>query len=161
MNEFMANVQQLLDYLEANANKLSQETQRELAQFLQEAFQFIEMQQQGDVDSLPPTPPKKPKEDENFSAAFPSSNVEGFAYDDKNEKLLVRFFGKWPNWEGPIYSYDGVPPYIFEMIQRGLIPAKTNGENKWGKWWEGKVPSVGASVNNLLKNGPFPYQRLT
>jgi hypothetical protein len=91
---------------------------------------------------------------------MPSSNVEGFAYDDKNNRLLVRFLGEHPNRNGPIYAYTGVPPVMFDLLRKGAVPARTDGKNKWGKWWRGKTPSLGASVYTLLRQGGFPYQKL-
>jgi hypothetical protein len=93
--------------------------------------------------------------------SMPSSNVSRFAYDDKNQKLYVQFLGKYPNRNGPVYSYDGIPSTLFRLFQMGAIPARTDGRNRWGKWWKGKNPSMGASVYTLLKLGAFPYQRVS
>lgn len=92
---------------------------------------------------------------------MPSSNVEGFAYDDKSGKLFVRFLGEHPNRNGPIYAYSGVPKQIFDLFQKGAVPARTDGKNKWGKWWKGKVPSLGASLYTLIKTQNYPYQRMS
>ena len=62
---------------------------------------------------------------------------------------------------GPIYGYDGVPKVIYDLFQSGSIPARTNGQNRWGKWWKGKVPSLGASLYTLISQGQYPYQRLS
>ena len=86
-------------------------------------------------------------------APLNSSNVYGFQYDPRNSKLMVRFQG------GGVYRYDGVPPSIFKIFQAGAIPAKTNGENKFGKWWVGKKPSLGATFFNIIRD-LFPYQRV-
>lgn len=92
---------------------------------------------------------------------MPSSNVAGSQYDPESGRMFVQFLGKHPNRQGQVYSYDGVPPVVAELIQSGAIPARTDGQNKWGKWWKGKVPSAGASVFTLLKQTGLPYQRLT
>jgi len=97
----------------------------------------------------------------DLTPAMPSSNVEGFAYDDKTGRMLVRFLGKHPDREGPIYAYSGIPKNIFDIFQKGGIPAKTNGRNKWGSWWQGKYPSIGAAMYHLIRAGGYPYQRLT
>mgnify|MGYP001558330300 CR=1 FL=1 len=97
----------------------------------------------------------------NLTPAMPSSNVEGFAYDDKTGRLLVRFLGKHPIRNGPIYGYEGVPKNIFEIFRKGAIPAKTNGINKWGSWWQGKYPSIGAAMYHVIRGGAYPYQRLS
>lgn len=96
-----------------------------------------------------------------LTQAMPSSNVEGFAYEPNSQRLFVRFLGKYPDRNGPVYSYDDVPPVIFDLFQKGAIPARTNGKNKWGEWWEGKVPSIGASLYTLLKLGGYNYNRMT
>lgn len=88
---------------------------------------------------------------------FPSSNVAGMKYDPKTGKLLVKFHGE--NKE-PVYQYDGVPPQIFKLLQHGNAFAQTKGKNRFGEWWPMKNPSIGASVNQYLKAGGFPYQRL-
>lgn len=113
-------------------------------------------EQQEPVESMPPSTPQEP----DLEEGGPSSNIESFGYDDKTGRLLVRFLGKHPNREGPIYAYGGVPKQIFDLFQRGAIPARTDGRNKWGRWWKGKVPSLGASMYTLIKGGNYPYQRL-
>ncbi len=87
-------------------------------------------------------------------APINSSNIYGFKYDPKNRRLLVRF------QSGSVYGYDGVPNGIFKVFQQGAVPAKTNGQNKFGRWWQGKIPSLGAAFYNLIRQGNYPYQRL-
>jgi hypothetical protein len=72
-------------------------------------------------------------------APINSSNIYGFNYDPKTGRLLVRF------QEGGIYQYEGVSPFIYRIFQNGAVPAKTSGKNKYGQWWEGKNPSLGAA----------------
>jgi hypothetical protein len=105
--------------------------------------------------------PSIPEKQPELQQAMPSSNIDAFAYDDKNGKMLVRFLGKYPNRQGPIYSYEGIPKVIFDLFRKGAIPARTDGKNKWGSWWKGKVPSIGASMYSLIKNGAYPYQKLS
>lgn len=107
----------------------------------------------------PPTIPNRPEE--NLTQAMPSSNINAFAYDPESESLRVQFLGQHPNANGPIYEYGGVPKQIFDLFRKGAVPARTDGKNKWGKWWKGKVPSMGASLYTLLKTAGYPYQRLT
>jgi hypothetical protein len=102
------------------------------------------------------TPIKQPE----LQQAMPSSNVNAFSYDEDTGNLLVQFLGKYPNRQGSLYSYSGVPKVIFDLFSKGAIPARTEGKNAWGKWWRGKVPSIGASLYTLLKNSSYPYQRL-
>ena len=101
------------------------------------------------------TPPEPP-----ITQAMPSSNVEGFSYDDKNNRLFVRFLDDYPNRNGPVYAYENVPPVIFNLFRHGSIPARTNGKNRWGSWWKGKVPSIGASLYSLIKTQGYDYRRV-
>lgn len=88
---------------------------------------------------------------------LPSSNVAGMKYDPRSGKLLVKFHGV--NKE-PVYQYEGVPPQIFQILQHGNAFAQTKGKNRWGEWWPMKNPSIGAALNQYLKAGGYPYQRL-
>ncbi len=83
-----------------------------------------------------------------------SSNIYGFRYDPKSGKLLVRFNS------GSVYGYDGVPQGVFKVFAQGAVPAKTSGQNSFGKWWRGKLPSAGASFYEMIRKGGFPYQRI-
>jgi len=89
---------------------------------------------------------------------FPSSNVEAMKYNPKTGKLLVKFHGENG---GPVYQYQGVPPQIFKLLEHGDAFAKTKGKNRWGEWWPTKNPSIGAALNQFIKKGGYPYQRLS
>jgi hypothetical protein len=83
-----------------------------------------------------------------------SSNVRGMKYNPKTGELHVAFHG------GSIYKYDGVPLNIFKLLQHGNAFAKTKGKNRWGAWWPMKNPSIGAALNQYLKQGGYAYHRL-
>lgn len=162
MNE-LQNLQNLLDeLLEALAivlqsgGQLSDAQQGLIAEQLEWLTLRIE-QLQGSVEGLPP---QKPAETP-LSPSMPSSNINSFAYDDKTGRLLVKFQGDYPQENGPIYSYEGVPKQIFDLFQKGAVPARTDGKNAWGKWWKGKSPSIGASMFTLIKGGNYPYTRMS
>ena len=87
-------------------------------------------------------------------AALQSSNIFGFQFDPKNGTLLVRF------QNGGIYAYAGVPQGVFKVFQQGAVPAKTQGKNKFGQWYVGKLPSLGAAFYELIRNGGYPYKKL-
>jgi len=147
-------VREILD----SGEKLSDQTSGEVANFLQDLENKINtLKQQEPVEGLQPTQPEEPQ----LNQSGPSSNVDSFGYDDKTGKLMVRFLGDYPNKEGPVYAYSGVPKEIYNLFQQGAVPARTNGQNKWGKWWKGKVPSLGASLFTLIKNGGYKYQKLS
>lgn len=82
-----------------------------------------------------------------------SSNVWGAAYDPRSGKMKVRFQG------GSEYEYDGVPENIFKAFIKGNASAKTKGKNRYGEWWVGKNPSLGAALNQYIKSGGFNYRR--
>lgn len=87
-------------------------------------------------------------------APLQSSNVYGYRFDPLKKRLTVRF------QEGSVYRYEGVPKLIFDMFAHGDGVAKTSGSNRYGRWWKGKNPSLGAALNELIKLGGFPYQKI-
>lgn len=87
-------------------------------------------------------------------APLQSSNIYGFQFDPSTGKLLVRF------QEGNIYEYDGVPQGVYKVFQQGAVPAKTKGMNKYGAWYEGKMPSLGAAFYELIRKGGYPYRKI-
>jgi len=89
------------------------------------------------------------------SSDLESSNIWGYKYNPRNRRLLVRFNS------GSIYGYDNVPQGIFDIFKQGAVPAKTNGQNQFGKWWQGKQPSLGAAFYQMVRMGGYPYQRLS
>ncbi len=99
------------------------------------------------------TTPVGESEDGIAKAPLQSSNIYGFRYDPRTSTLKVRFNC------GSVYSYDGVPPNVFKMFQSAAIPARTDGQNQYGKWWKGKSPSAGATFYALIRDR-FPYKRL-
>lgn len=83
-----------------------------------------------------------------------SSNIWGTAYDPSTGKMKVRFQG------GSEYEYDGVPVNIYRAFTNGQASAKTQGSNDYGAWWVGKNPSLGAAMNQYIKQGNFPYRKI-
>jgi hypothetical protein len=110
--------------------------------------------QEAPAEAPPPPTPQQPE------GQIPSSNINRFAYDPKTKSLLVKFQGDYPQENGPVYQYSNVPEQIFEVFRRGAIPAKTNGQNRWGRWWRGKSPSLGASFYEAIRQGGYPFQRV-
>lgn len=152
LQEILREFLQAINIVVQSGEVLSDEFQGQIAQTLELLMNAIEELSRGGP-GLAPEPPIEP--------GMPSSNVEGFGYDEKNGRLLVRFLGQHPNRNGPIYAYEGVPKVIFDLFQKGAVPARTDGKNRWGKWWKGKVPSLGASLYTLIKQNQYPYRRLT
>lgn len=156
INQIKEQIRELMRQITSIGEEPPEFIQDLLLQVIEKAQrQIAELRQEGPKEGpiAPPEPPIEP--------GMPSSNVEGFAYDDKTGKLLVRFLGQHPNRNGPIYAYEGVPKQIFDLFQKGAVPARTDGQNKWGKWWKGKVPSLGASLYTLIKTQNYPYQKIS
>lgn len=102
-----------------------------------------------------------PPEEGIEQGQHPSSNIYGFKYDPEKQKLLIKFQDKYPATNGPVYSYDGVPSQVVELLAMGALPPSTTGGNEWHHWKEGVTPSMGATAIRLITNGQFPYQRIS
>lgn len=145
----------------AGGRELSPEEEKELADVLRlagerilELRQAIADEEQAAVSINGPPTEKLP------SAPYPSSNINSFKYDPKNEQLYVKFHGKDTADSGPTYSYQGVPEYIFDVFRRGAVGPKTSGSNKYHTWYRGVTPSLGAAMYALIKEGPYNYQKV-
>lgn len=92
-------------------------------------------------------------------AQLQSSNVYGFQYDPASKQLLVKFQGTGASGQGPVYSYSDVPPLVAKLFSMGSAQAKTTGQNKWGKWWRFKTPSLGAAHWQFIRDR-YPYQKV-
>jgi hypothetical protein len=148
MNELLQAIQLTL----SSGEQLPDDMLGQIAEVLELLYNRIEELSQPGTGQPVRTPPIEP--------GRPSSNVNGMAYDPATQSMYVKFLGKYPNAEGPTYLYDHVPPQIAQLLQSGAVPARTDGRNRWGRWWKGKVPSAGASVHTLLKNQAYNYHRI-
>lgn len=93
-------------------------------------------------------------------AGHPSAQINGFNYDPESGNLLVKFQGDYPQENGPVYQYSNVPENLFKLLRRGAVAPKTSGKNAWHEWKKGLAPSLGASMNALIKQGNYPYTRI-
>lgn len=132
---------------------LSDEFQGELATTLQRLTSRIE--ELRSQTNIPKPIPELPK------AEYPSSNIHAFQYDPKSQKLFIKFQDKYPQTNGPVYQYENVPRFIFEVFRRGAVAPKTSGKNRWHTWKKGVTPSLGAAAYALIKSGGFPYQKVS
>lgn len=110
------------------------------------------------IDHLSKEDPKKPayQTAEGIQETdLQSSNIWGYKYNPRNKRLQIRFN------DGAIYGYDNVPQPIFDIFKSGAVPAKTDGQNRYGSWWRGKIPSMGAAFYQMIRLGGYPYQRLS
>ena len=178
MIEFIADVEQLIAYMQQNAGRLNPATQQAIMAFLQEAMAFIEEnetglppieemeEEQAETAELvspiqPPAPSTGEPAPETDRAPHESSNINGFKYDPRSQKLYIKFMGKDTADSGPVYKYSGVPQNIFDVILRGGVAPLTSGKNKYHTWHKGITPSHGASVSALIKKGGYEYTRLS
>ncbi len=106
------------------------------------------------LTAMMPPGGEPPSRDGIQHADLNSSNIYGFRYNPKDGKLKVRF------QSGSVYEYDGVPPNLFNAFRQGAAAAKTSGQNQYGRWWQGKNPSLGAAFWQYIRNAGFDYRRL-
>jgi len=103
---------------------------------------------------------KKPK---SLSGALKSSNVRGAFYDADTEKMRVIFAPKkGSNEPGAVYTYDNVDKKTFDKMVSGEARPVTEGENKFGLWFNQKDPSIGATFSKEIRKNPdkFPYEKV-
>lgn len=89
----------------------------------------------------------------NNPEGISSSNVWKYKYDDIKQELVIKF------QEGSTYTYTGVDMTLFNDISSGYGTCITEGSNKWGSWYIGKFPSIGAAVYELLVLKNVPYSK--
>ena len=155
MDDVIALLQQLMQQAGNLADDLSEAEMQQVLTIFNEAIQLIQEQgQQAPIET-----PEQAQGIEN--APFPSSNINGFNYNPDSQELKVQFHGPYPQAAGPIYSYSGVPKYIFDIFARGSVGPRTSGQNRYHKWQRGVTPSHGAAMSALIKAGGFQYQRLS
>lgn len=154
--ELLAGIQELLQ----SGERLSDEFQGMIADELEWATNRI-LEIQNEIQNVPaegmaattPPGPLPP-------GPFPSSNVNSFLYDPKSENLFVKFHGAKSAESGPTYQYGGIPRYIYDIFSRVAVGPKTSGKNRYHRWIKGVTPSLGGSLNALIKAGNFPYRRM-
>ncbi len=151
MNEVIDLLLSLVEDISRDADNMSDEEFDESMMFILEAVEVIR-QQEEETPAIPAN--------DNTLAPHESSQINGFDYDPETGKLQVQFHGKYPQAAGSQYEYDDVPPWVFDLFQRGAIAPKTSGSNRWHRWEKGKTPSHGAAMNALIKAGGFNYRKV-
>ena len=73
-----------------------------------------------------------------------SANVDRILFNDETNELAIQFK------EGDVYIYPNQSKEMFDSLVRGEGICRTEGENKWGSWFVGKTPSIGAAVYSKL-----------
>jgi hypothetical protein len=180
VNEFQELLQELLAVIQQvmqSGEVLSDEFQGELAQTIS---LLMDRSNQAQTPAPEPTPetqstqpttgtpgtgegqlPTGGKVPQMEQAPFESSNISGFRYEPEDQSLFIQFLGKHPDRNGPVYKYGGVPVNLFNLLRRGAIAPRTSGKNAWHRWEKGKVPSHGASAYALIREGGYPYERIS
>lgn len=82
-----------------------------------------------------------------------SSNIDRLLYNDETRELIVKFNG------GTIYTYYDIDFDEFLGVMNGAGICKTSGQNKYGSWFIGKTPSVGAACFRILIRSGKKYSR--
>jgi len=80
-----------------------------------------------------------------------SSNVKRMVYDDELRMLVIEFQDRSK------YTYGEITLDRFQKITNGEATCITKGNNKYGRWWIGKNPSVGAAVYRYLVKARVDY----
>lgn len=82
-----------------------------------------------------------------------SANVKKIMYNDETKEMFIQFQDK------SIYTYFEVPFQLFLDVSGGKATCLTSGENKYGSWFVGKTPSVGAAVHRYLVKKNVRYKK--
>jgi hypothetical protein len=84
-----------------------------------------------------------------------SSNVASYRWNSTNSTLILTFH------DGSRYKYYTIDREEFENIILGDAQCITSGENEFGRWFEGKSPSVGAAVWEYLRDTNIRFEKLS
>jgi len=82
-----------------------------------------------------------------------SSNVWKFKYNTITGEFVVKF------QDGDVYTYYDVPQDVFQMVADGDASCISEGSNKWGEWFIGKSPSVGAALYEYVISNGYAYSQ--
>lgn len=88
-----------------------------------------------------------------ISSSVDSANVKSYRYSIDNEILFITFN------DGSSYKYYNVSFEEFSEIRDGNAVCISEGSNKYGSWYVGKSPSIGAAVYIYLVAAGKKYER--
>jgi hypothetical protein len=88
-----------------------------------------------------------------WRSAANSSNIDRIMYDDETRELVIKFNS------GDYYTYFDVDFTEFVGVFEGAGICRTSGSNRYGTWFVGKFPSVGAAVYDILVQSGKSYSR--
>jgi hypothetical protein len=152
MQETIELIRFLSQQVQENQSEFSDEELSGMFSVLQRAVNFVESKQAKPPIAAPP--PDVPE------SSLESAVANGVLYDPKSKRMLVQYHGKYPQKKGSIYSYEGITPMIAQMIRGGHIAPKTSGANDFHRWHRNVRPSLGASIDRLLKKTGVPYKKI-
>lgn len=148
---------QAINQVVQSGEKLTDEFQALLAQTLNNLLTRID-----EAKNAPSVQLNAPTQQPNLEPGpYPSSNVNAFKYNPINGTLFVKFHGKDTADAGPVYRYENIPKNIYDLFSKGRVAPKTSGQNQYHRWIRGVTPSLGASLYALIRNGGFPYQKMS
>lgn len=158
VNELKEALRIIMQMIVQKGEPISSEIKTMLAQVVDHVGKRIEelRSQESPADGLGP----ESEVPELGAAPYPSSNINAFKYDYDNNRLFVKFMGKDTANSGPVYKYEGVPRFMYDVFRKGAVGPKTSGSNKYHAWQKGITPSLGAAMHALIKLGGYPYQRM-
>lgn len=83
-----------------------------------------------------------------------SANVWKFKYNTITEEFVVKF------QDGSTYTYYNVPENVFSKVIEGDAACISEGENRFGSWFIGKSPSVGAALYQYVIEGGYTFAEI-
>lgn len=155
LRELIQELAQAVTLAMESGEQLPDELLAQIAQTLELLYNKLEESEATQVAPIPT------RQSQLEPGPYPSSNINAFKYDPKSNRLFVQFHGPYPQAAGSIYSYENVPAYIYDIFSKGRVGPKTSGANRYHRWIRGVTPSLGASMNALIKQGGYQYQKLT
>ncbi len=95
----------------------------------------------------------------DLAKALKSSTIRKMNYDPEKQEMETIFNS------GDKFRYYDFDQSSWDELSAKATPAKTSGKNKFGVWWAGKNPSLGATFNKIIQpskrgNGPFRYEKV-
>ena len=113
------------------------------------------------IFTSPEDPKKLGRNVQPLRIAMKSSNIAGATYDSDTQKLRVIFAPKEKRKGGTVYEYENVDQETWKDMAAGNATPVTEGSSKFGIWFHGKDPSVGAAFAKKIRKNKekFPYDK--
>jgi hypothetical protein len=157
IDEILQGIQDILQSGEILSDDFQGLIAQELGETMDRITQLQEELQENPVDGMPPNIPEIPQLDQ---APYESSNINSFKYNPDSRELFIKFHGRDTADSGPTYSYQDIPPNIYDVFRRGAVGPRTSGSNRYHTWHRNILPSLGAAAYQLIREGGYQYQRV-